>query len=759
MSSLELYKSMLISPKKQLKKAEMKKFKSNLNYKSKDVLYTNNNNIEDKDNTLKEINNNNYCLTYSNGFFVKNISKENSKKLELNFNDKIKYKFQKFHLIPYKGKKTIIENRYNNNDFDDKKRTIQIKNFNENQSKYSNNKLSGFLENEYYRNTLKEIDDENNNKNLYRITKLIQNKKFKKKSLTPNILNFNNENKAKIQIPNRKNNFQTKNYNNVFTKKSPSFINIEYENKDIMKILKDYRNEKMKHEVGMLHINARNSMLKFRKFSRQSYIICKKINKIINDKSKEKDNISEDILSESNISQSNKNLSEKNRKNMYFLNNIYMNKLKTLKMANKDITKKQNEPIKKLSIESINESTKKLIRQKLTKKTKTKIIIESKSNIEPTKSINLETKDEQINKEEIAEESKKSKETEEIKETENGLKEENEIKESDEIKETKKENELKEENDLKEPVEIKEKKEIKEIKLKPSIIKDINLVKKISDEHHLEEEKERKKLEKYKIGDIIGEGSYSLVREAKNKNTNEKYAMKIYEKNKLDISFIKNCIKSEIDVLYLIDHKNIVKIIEDINTNNQIIIVQELVEGISLKDYYDSELRGKKYLSDENLIALKKIFRQIFEAMNYLHQKNISHRDIKMENILIKNNYEIKIIDFGFGLYNPQREIQDFFCGTPKYIAPEILEKKGYLGEESDLWSLGVLIYKIYCNVYPFKGIHNEELFSAIKKGEYKLPDNVQNYIKDIICKLLIVEPKSRINCKDVLNSDWLKEN
>jgi len=515
----------------------------------------------------------------------------------------------------------------------------------------------------------------------------------------------------------------------------------------------------MKHEVGMLHINARNSMLKFRKFSRQSYIICKKINKIINDKSKEKDNISEDILSESNISQSNKNLSEKNRKNMYFLNNIYMNKLKTLKMANKDITKKQNEPIKKLSIESINESTKKLIRQKLTKKTKTKIIIESKSNIEPTKSINLETKDEQINKEEIAEESKKSKETEEIKETENGLKEENEIKESDEIKETKKENELKEENDLKEPVEIKEKKEIKEIKLKPSIIKDINLVKKISDEHHLEEEKERKKLEKYKIGDIIGEGSYSLVREAKNKNTNEKYAMKIYEKNKLDISFIKNCIKSEIDVLYLIDHKNIVKIIEDINTNNQIIIVQELVEGISLKDYYDSELRGKKYLSDENLIALKKIFRQIFEAMNYLHQKNISHRDIKMENILIKNYYEIKIIDFGFGLYNPQREIQDFFCGTPKYIAPEILEKKGYLGEESDLWSLGVLIYKIYCNVYPFKGIHNEELFSAIKKGEYKLPDNVQNYIKDIICKLLIVEPKSRINCKDVLNSDWLKEN
>ena len=715
---------MLISPKKQLHKAKMEKFKSNLFNKTKDLLYPSGN-LDNKDNNSKEKNNNNNCLTHYNYFFVRNKNKENSKKIELNFKDKIKYRFKKFHFIPDKGKKTMIENRYSNNVFDEQKRTLQLKTLYGHQNKYYNNKLSGFFENENYKNIFKEIEDESNNKNSHRIVKIIRNRKSKKKSLTPNILNYNNSNKIKIQIPNHKNNFQTKNFNNIIRKKSSSFRNIEYENRNTIKILKDYRNERIKHDVGMLHINVRNSMLKFRKISRKSYLISKQINKIINDKSKGKqkefNNSEDNIHSENNISISNKNLSEKNRKNMYFLNSINVNKLNLLKKGKNDIITNQNAPFKKLTDELIRKSTKKLFLQKLTKKnTKNEIKIENKNNLD----INMEKKNKQEYKSEITEEAKEVKET----------------KEKNEIKETKEEN------------------KIKEIKLKPSTIKDINLVKKAPVELNSEEVKERKKLEKYEIGDIIGEGSYALVRLAKNKTRNEKYAMKIYEKNKLDISFRKNCVKSEIEVLYLIDHKNIVKIIEDINTNNQIIIVQELVEGISLKDYYDNELKGKKYLSDEHLVILKIIFKQIFEAMNYLHQKNISHRDIKMENILIKKDYKIKIIDFGFGLYNPQRETQHFFCGTPKYIAPEILEDIGYLGEETDLWSLGILIYKIYCNVYPFKGIHNEELYSAIKKGIYKLPDNIQNSVKDIISKLLIVDPKLRINCENVLKSDWLKD-
>ena len=144
--------------------------------------------------------------------------------------------------------------------------------------------------------------------------------------------------------------------------------------------------------------------------------------------------------------------------------------------------------------------------------------------------------------------------------------------------------------------------------------------------------------------------------------------------------------------------------------------------------------------------------------MNYLHKKYISHRDIKMENILINNNYEIKIIDFGFALYNPEHKIQNIFCGTPKYIAPEILKGKGYYGEKVDLWSLGVLIYKIYCKEYPFKGENERELYFKIRKGKYTISENIPIYVKNIIMNLIVVDPMLRINCETILNSQWLKE-
>ena len=304
---------------------------------------------------------------------------------------------------------------------------------------------------------------------------------------------------------------------------------------------------------------------------------------------------------------------------------------------------------------------------------------------------------------------------------------------------------------------------LKEIILKESAIKEINIIKKNSNgegtKGNNEDEEELKKLEKYKIDTILGEGSYATVKLVKNKINNEKYAMKIYDKKKINNTFKKNLIKNEIEILKLINHKNIVKLIEDIKTNNQIIIVQEFVEGFSLKNYYNKEIKGEKNISDDKLKTLKIIFKQIFEAMNYLHKNNISHRDIKMENILMNNKYEVKIIDFGFGLYNPEHNLQKFFCGTPKYIAPEILMGNGYYGEKADLWSLGVLIYKIYCKGYPFKGKNERELYYRIRAGTYTLPKFIPDYIKNLIANLIIIEPMKRIDCESILNSPWMKTN
>ena len=150
------------------------------------------------------------------------------------------------------------------------------------------------------------------------------------------------------------------------------------------------------------------------------------------------------------------------------------------------------------------------------------------------------------------------------------------------------------------------------------------------------------------------------------------------------------------------------------------------------------------------------MFRQIFDAMNYLHCNYIAHRDIKLENILMTKEYEIKIIDFGFGMLNPENRTQYFFCGTPNYMPPEIVEKKGYIGQRADLWSLGVLIYKIYCADFPFKGRNEKELYKSIKRCEFYIVNYVPDNVKRVIRALIEYDPFKRPTCKEVLKSEWL---
>ena len=223
--------------------------------------------------------------------------------------------------------------------------------------------------------------------------------------------------------------------------------------------------------------------------------------------------------------------------------------------------------------------------------------------------------------------------------------------------------------------------------------------------------KSESKLSDYEIGHTLGKGAYAVVKTCKNKLTGEKYAMKIYEKSKLNDNSKKRCVYREIEILKRINHDNVAKLYDVINTDKQILLLQELVNGISLREYYNNEIRNQKGISEHKAKIFKKIFRQIFDAMNYIHKRNIAHRDIKLENILMTKNYEIKIIDFGFGMYNPDNKPQSFFCGTPNYMPPEIVLKKPYNGQMADLWSLGVLVYKLFCADFPFKGKNEKDLY------------------------------------------------
>ena len=265
------------------------------------------------------------------------------------------------------------------------------------------------------------------------------------------------------------------------------------------------------------------------------------------------------------------------------------------------------------------------------------------------------------------------------------------------------------------------------------------------------------RLSKYEIGNSLGKGAYATVKLVTNKLTQEKFAMKIYEKEKLNSNSKKSCVYKEIQILKKLKHKNIVKLIEVISTEKQILIVQELIEGISLREYYNNEIRNQKGISIHKENIFRTIFKQIFEAMDYVHRQGMAHRDIKLENILIKKNYEIKIIDFGFGMYNPENKLQKFFCGTPNYMPPEIAEKKPYVGQLADMWSLGILVYKIFCADFPFKGKDEKELYKAIKTGKFTMASYTPDYARKIICSLIVLNPNKRLTCEDVLNSDWLR--
>ena len=241
--------------------------------------------------------------------------------------------------------------------------------------------------------------------------------------------------------------------------------------------------------------------------------------------------------------------------------------------------------------------------------------------------------------------------------------------------------------------------------------------------------------------------------------TKEKYAVKEYDrheysKNKIRKEFINN----EIEILKKISHKNIVKLIDVVDTKHSILLIQEYIPGISLKQYYMNFLKDKEFCRKKEK-TIKIILTQIFNAIDYLHKNYISHRDIKLENILInKETLFIKIIDFGFGIYNPNRKMQTYNCGTPSYIPPEMILKRPYLAEQADIWSLGVLMFKIFCDEFPFKGSSNDELNKAIKKGKFNIKCHVPYDVKKIINSMLVLEPKKRLSCEILLKNQWFQD-
>ena len=257
------------------------------------------------------------------------------------------------------------------------------------------------------------------------------------------------------------------------------------------------------------------------------------------------------------------------------------------------------------------------------------------------------------------------------------------------------------------------------------------------------------KIDEYIIIKELGKGSYATVKLGLHKITREKYAIKIYSKKSILDPQKKNTVNNEINILKQLNNINIMKLYKVIDSPNYLYLIMEYIDGISLLDTIRKD--SNHYFEEKRALN---IFIQVLKAMIYCQEKNICHRDIKLENILIKKNDVIKIIDFGFSVKTDKETYQDLFCGSPSYMAPEIINKEKYIAQYSDIWSLGVLFFTMLFGRFPFKAKTQEELFNKINKGQIAFPKDIEinEKIKILLKKIFVREPAQRPSLQEILN-------
>ena len=259
------------------------------------------------------------------------------------------------------------------------------------------------------------------------------------------------------------------------------------------------------------------------------------------------------------------------------------------------------------------------------------------------------------------------------------------------------------------------------------------------------------KMKFYKYGRLLGKGAFGKVNLSLHVLTGRLVAIKSFNKSKIISAHQHKKIIHENNIMKLLsDSNNIVKVYEMYETQKHICLVMEYICAGDLLSYI-----RKRNPINENIC--KYIFKQIILALSYIHSNNIVHRDIKLDNILIDLDNKIKICDFGVSKrLSANNEVMKEQCGTPAYMAPEIIRGNGYEGYGVDIWSAGVVLYALLSGTLPFKGKDLNELHSNIMKGSFKEIKNISKDAMHLLYGLLEVDVTKRLNCEKILCHPWL---
>ncbi|EOY34678.1 hypothetical protein SCA6_009853 [Theobroma cacao] len=258
---------------------------------------------------------------------------------------------------------------------------------------------------------------------------------------------------------------------------------------------------------------------------------------------------------------------------------------------------------------------------------------------------------------------------------------------------------------------------------------------------------------KYELGRLLGCGAFAKVYHARNVRSGQSVAIKVINKKKLSSTNLMSNIKREISIMSRLNHPYIVKLYEVLATKTKIYFVMEFIKG--------GELFAKVAKGRFSEDLSRKYFQQLISAVGYCHSRGVFHRDLKPENLLVDENGNLKVSDFGLSAVTDQIRpdgLLHTLCGTPAYVAPEILTKKGYDGAKVDVWSCGVILFVLNAGFLPFNDPNLMVMYKKIYKGEFRCPKWMSSDLRRFLSRLLDTNPETRITIHEILKDPWFRK-
>lgn len=258
---------------------------------------------------------------------------------------------------------------------------------------------------------------------------------------------------------------------------------------------------------------------------------------------------------------------------------------------------------------------------------------------------------------------------------------------------------------------------------------------------------------KYELGRLLGYGTFAKVYHARNLASGKSVAMKVVGKEKVIKVGMMEQVKREISVMKMVEHPNIVELHEVMASKSKIFFAMELVRGGEL---FSKIAKGR--LKED---VARHYFQQLISAVDFCHSRGVYHRDLKPENLLLDDDGNLKVTDFGLSAFAEHLRHDGLLhttCGTPAYVAPEVIGKKGYDGAKADIWSCGVILFVLLAGYLPFQDDNLVAMYRKIYKGDFKCPQWFSTESRRLITKLLDPNPTTRITTSKIMDSSWFKK-